>query len=510
MTTVQEKLAESLRELQRLQNANGFAVVKSSDLSRVHLQRLVKGGFLQEVMKGWYISSRPGSAPGDTTNWYTSYWYFISQYASSRFGKEWCLSPDQSLSIYSGNRTVPEQVIIRITKSQSASVNLLHDTSVFYFQATLANPINTAVPFNLNLYSLPEALIECGPYLFKTDPVTVRTCLTLLQDTSDVLRILLEKGQSKKAGRLAGAFRNIGNVAAADEIVDVMKSLGYDVREEDPFEDKATIVYTRATSPYVARLRLMWNTMREIVVANLPKSDQVHSDIEACMKTIEAQYMLDAYHSLSIEGYSVTDQLIEKVRRGDWSPDTDITDSEQRNAMAARGYWIAFQDVKNSIRSILEEKNPAEVVENDFRTWYRGLFTPSIAAGLLNASDLAGFRTHQVYIRGSKHTPLNPDAVRDAMPVLFDLLKNESEASVRAVLGHFMFVYIHPFMDGNGRVARFLMNAMLISGGYDWTIIPVERRNEYMAALEKASVSQDITDFARFLTSLVAKKIVSE
>jgi Fic family protein len=58
-------------------------------------------------------------------------------------------------------------------------------------------------------------------------------------------------------------------------------------------------------------------------------------------------------------------------------------------------------------------------------------------------------------------------------------------------------------MDGNGRMGRFLMNAMLASGGYPWTIIPVERRDEYMQALGKASVGQDIQPFAKFLGWLV-------
>jgi len=171
--------------------------------------------------------------------------------------------------------------------------------------------------------------------------------------------------------------------------------------------------------------------------------------------------------------------------------------------MAARGYWQAFQAVKESIKKFLVEKNPGEIIDNGHRIWYRELFTPSVAAGLLRASDLAGYRTSQVYIRGSMHTPLNPDAVREAMPVLFDLLKNEPDARVRTVLGHFIFVYIHPYMDGNGRIARFLMNTMLISDGYDWTIIPVEKRQEYMLALEKASVNEDISDFTLFLASLV-------
>lgn len=82
-------------------------------------------------------------------------------------------------------------------------------------------------------------------------------------------------------------------------------------------------------------------------------------------------------------------------------------------------------------------------------------------------------------LRFGIHTPLNPAALRDAMTTLFELLREEPEACVRAVLGHFLFTYIHPFMDGNGRIGRFLMNAMLASGGYDWLIIPVERRDEY-------------------------------
>jgi Fic family protein len=89
------------------------------------------------------------------------------------------------------------------------------------------------------------------------------------------------------------------------------------------------------------------------------------------------------------------------------------------------------------------------------------------------------------------------------MPTLFELLQQEAEASVRVVLGHFMFVYIHPYMDGNGRMGRFLMNLMLSSGGYPWTIVPLERRADYMAALERASVDGDIKPFANLLAELV-------
>ena len=89
------------------------------------------------------------------------------------------------------------------------------------------------------------------------------------------------------------------------------------------------------------------------------------------------------------------------------------------------------------------------------------------------------------------------------MPALFDLLESESEPSVRAVLGHWLFGYIHPYPDGNGRMARFLMNATLASGGYPWTVIRVEDRDAYLEALESASIGGDVRPFAAFIAERV-------
>jgi hypothetical protein len=55
-------------------------------------------------------------------------------------------------------------------------------------------------------------------------------------------------------------------------------------------------------------------------------------------------------------------------------------------------------------------------------------------------------------------------------------------------------------------MGRFLMNLMMASGGYPWTVVPVERRDEYMASLEAASVNQDIVPFTRFIAELTQGK----
>jgi Fic family protein len=156
---------------------------------------------------------------------------------------------------------------------------------------------------------------------------------------------------------------------------------------------------------------------------------------------------------------------------------------------------------------VIGGENAGDVADDDHAAWYLDLFAPSVAAGLLKASDLAGYRNGPVYIRRSRHVPLSADAVRDAMPTFFELLRHEPDPAVRVVLGHFIFVYIHPYFDGNGRIGRFLMNVMMAAGGYPWTVIPVEARDRYMAALEAASVDQNIIPFTEFLANQLSRPV---
>jgi hypothetical protein len=283
-----------------------------------------------------------------------------------------------------------------------------------------------------------------------------------------------------------------------------MKAAGHDVRPIDPFAEQQTFGSLQTgVPPIVGRLQSFWSQHRKDVIAAFPKAPGLPKDTAAYLKSVDEIYKHDAYNSLSIEGYRVTPELIERVRAGKWNPDAHAADRQNRDALAARGYWQAFQSVKKSIEKIIGGAAAAAIVRDTYRDWYREMFQPCVAAGLIQAQALAGFRDQPVYLQGSRHVPPRSEVVPDAMEALFDLLEGEKEPSVRIVLGHWLFGYIHPYPDGNGRMARFLMNAMLASGGYPWTVIRVEDRDAYMKALESASVQMNIEPFAKFIAERV-------
>ena len=87
MATPSEKLADALEALHDLQK-NGSVAIRSADLSRTHRERLVQNGFLEEVIKGWYVPARPDETCGESTAWYASFWQFCTAYLNHLKGDD--------------------------------------------------------------------------------------------------------------------------------------------------------------------------------------------------------------------------------------------------------------------------------------------------------------------------------------------------------------------------------------------------------------------------------------
>jgi Fic family protein len=78
----------------------------------------------------------------------------------------------------------------------------------------------------------------------------------------------------------------------------------------------------------------------------------------------------------------------------------------------------------------------------------------------------------------------------------------------RALLVHLEFVTIHPFIDGNRRLARLLMNHVLLSAGLPWVTIRSDERLPFFRAIEQGQVDSDVVPFIRFVWHLIQQSAI--
>jgi len=499
MVKPNEKLASSLRVLKTLQDSVGN-VIRTNEISRTHRERLQRAGFLNDVISGWWVVTRPGDRPGDSTHWYASFWDFCRRYCEAKFVDEWCLSPEHSLLKHSESTTIPRQVIVWSAKASGNNRGLPFDTSIYDLKRVMPDKDDLTQKDGLSVLTIEAALVRVTDAFFKNQTVEAQIILSSLKTTAPLLAKLLDGGHVKAAGRIAGALRRLDRGEEADKIIKRMRAAEYDVREVDPFVATPALVPLQSgIPPLVGRLRSVWENQRQIVVDMFPPDAPLPDDAQGYLSSVDEIYVNDAYNSLSIEGYQVDEELIERVSDGSYDPKAHEEDRNSRDAMAASGYYLAFQAVRSSIGRILNGEKAASVVDEDYDNWFAQLFQPMVQAGLTKPGSLAGFRNHPVFLRGSRHTPPRAETIPDGIGELFSLIANEPSASVRAVFGHWLIGYIHPYPDGNGRMARFMMNALLASGGHPWTIIRLKDRKRYMEALEVASMEFQIEPFAQLI-----------
>lgn len=496
-----EKIVLSLKILHEIQTAEGGVIFHSSLLSRLHRERLIKHGFLYEIMKGWLMITDPSSKKGESTIWYASFWSFLKIYLEKRFKNDYCLSPEASLQLHLGATVIPKQVTIMTKRTSNQMINLPHSTTLLLYKEIQNFPKKRVHKNGVWVMEIEEALCRLSPSFFEQYSLDAELALRSIRNPSKLLSYLLEGGHSTVAGRLIGAYTFLGEKQMATLIKATMISADYTPKVENPFLLRRPILNQGflVTSPYSARIESTWLSMREEVLKHFPAEPGLPQNHIEHLQKLEDVYVNDAYNSLSIEGYQVTPELIEQIQKMAWNPDKNTSDIQQRDAMAAKGYYMAFQAVKKSISAILEGQNAGQVISNDLPLWYLELFSPMVLAGLLKPHQLSGYRDHPVYIRQSMHVPPPASALIDSMEIYNNLLIREESSAVRAILGHFMFVYIHPYGDGNGRLGRFIMNCMLASGGFPWCVIPMTQRTRYVTTLEEASCQGSIKGFCEFI-----------
>ncbi|KAB8126109.1 Fic family protein [Gracilibacillus oryzae] len=118
--------------------------------------------------------------------------------------------------------------------------------------------------------------------------------------------------------------------------------------------------------------------------------------------------------------------------------------------------------------------------------------------------DYAGvYRDQQVFISGAKHVPPAPFLIKEEMEQLMGWYEQADTKKLhpvtRGAMLHAVFVGIHPFIDGNGRTSRLLLNLELMKDGFPPIVIKVENRIAYYEALDKAHTEKDYNDFIKLV-----------
>lgn len=172
------------------------------------------------------------------------------------------------------------------------------------------------------------------------------------------------------------------------------------------------------------------------------------------------------------------------------------------------GITVGGKSIKEHLEAINHEKailylNDLVKEDNPITEWnIKGIH--QLVLKDIDNENAGRYRRENVTIKGATHTP--PDYLK--VPGLMEKLVlnyenwNDFHPIIQAALLHGELVKIHPFVDGNGRTARLLMNLNLMNYGFNPVIIKKEDRLEYYEALDKAHTTGDYTDFVKLIVKL--------
>ena len=116
-----------------------------------------------------------------------------------------------------------------------------------------------------------------------------------------------------------------------------------------------------------------------------------------------------------------------------------------------------------------------------------------------NIKDIEGYRTVQVFIRGSEHIPPSPEKIPTLMNYyVYNYIHDEQDIFAKIARYHIEFERIHPFEDENGRTGRLLINYELLKNNLPPVVISKDDRIKYFEFLRNT----DYTGFAKWLKEL--------
>ena len=303
--------------------------------------------------------------------------------------------------------------------------------------------------------------------------------------------------------RIAHLAEDVGNTRLAEMLNDVIRAKqNVRIGRAQTGVGRELVIPSQLSAlettrrPWLDRLLLQMEVFGEQIAAvTTPvEAKAARRSIESLLSQAREAKTYDVYHSTLLEGYRIRYEDVSVLLGG--APAGGSSEEEIRNRMAVVGYAHAFD---NLLERLERARGHVPISDTLVLDLYVDLFQPSVEAGIVEAELLRGWRTSPVFIRNTHYVPPAADHLGELMARFLDRLDNEGHVIAKAVLAHLMLATIHPFPDGNGRVARFLMNAVLLGSGLPWVTIEEGDRREYFHILKTAQLNENAGPFAEFI-----------
>lgn len=469
-----------------------IVITRSDFPSDYYKTFLVRKGFAGRIKHGLYLLRKPEENLEHQI--LLSYFKIIKKILSKY--TPWAIKGISALEIYLGNQKIPTVLYVRTARKIKYKFKIAKNLMVLI----IYDP-----NFNQNLVKEIEHL---GEKIFIDVPERVLLDLKrighkeeqFLKSVKFDYRLMEIMYQDKPSpivfGKLCRILPGLKQQGLAEEMKIIMDRYTFyrsvKIKPSKKFPSKKIL----EEKPWVLRQSDQISYFAELLEKKLRKTLNRISTypLKTLLKQAEENKKYDIYHSTTIEGYDITPEDVERVLL---SPRIyKKKEKDLRNKMAILGYKDAFEFVLKKVKTDFPE---TKINDDLIKNIFFNLFRPSVEFKVVEGYSLTRYRNIQNYIRGSRHIPPAPDKIIDLMESMEKSLGQVIHPLVKAILAHFAFVSIHPYMDGNGRTARLLMNYILLSSGYQWVTIKAEDRKKYFDALETAQVDDDIIPFAKLI-----------
>ena len=180
-----------------------------------------------------------------------------------------------------------------------------------------------------------------------------------------------------------------------------------------------------------------------------------------------------------------------RLRYSNWDLKVSLEEAKKNEELVSLGDSI-------TLRMIRQIRN-CNVTEDDIKLLHKLFYSQ------IDESNAGEYRANQVIITVSDVELPKPEELNSKMAEFINSLAHLKETLhpvEYAAMVHIIFVNIHPFVDGNGRVARLLMNLALLQSGYNIVVIPPVVRTDYISALKDSNVGNYVP-FVNFISEMV-------